>query len=104
VKIAGLLCFAQRFNFDYSGLTSVELTATAIKVLADQTPPIPLDCVQVNVAPEPVMYGLARMFQILACEIRPNFRVVHTMKEALDMVGIPSPHFTWIFEALREAA
>jgi hypothetical protein len=89
---------------DYSGLTGVTLTPNAIKVLANQTPPIPLDCIQVNVAPESVMYGLARMFQILTSEIRPNFRVVRTMKEALDLVGVSSPNYARMVVALRKAA
>jgi hypothetical protein len=56
-----------------------------------------------NVAPESVIYGMARMFQMLSGDARPNFRVVHTMHEALDLIGVQSPSFSDIQLDLEQA-
>ena len=50
------------------------------------------------------MFGLARMFQILSSETRPNFRVVRTMDEALDLIEVKSPMFSPIDADLSESA
>jgi hypothetical protein len=34
------------------------------------------------------------MFQMLSSEDRTNFRVVRTMDEALDLIGVESPTFS----------
>jgi hypothetical protein len=81
---------------DYTGLAEVAVTITSegIRRLAKTKPIFPMDRVTINVAPQTVMYGLARMFQILSSDTRTNFRVVSTMKEALDLIGVNSPDFS----------
>jgi hypothetical protein len=50
------------------------------------------------------------MFQILSSDDRPNFRVVHSLDEALQVIGVPSATFipvglfTRIAPAYRDAA
>ena len=45
------------------------------------------------VAPTNLEFGLARMFQILGEPGRPLLNVVHTLDEALAVLGIPFAHF-----------
>lgn len=48
---------------------------------------------RVLVATATVVFGLARMFQLLGERKRPDLKVVHTMDEALAELGVQSPHF-----------
>jgi hypothetical protein len=64
-----------------------------------------MDCLLVAVAPMDVSYGLARMFELLIHEERgPYVRVVHTMDEALDLIGVKAPTFTPLDDDFREIA
>lgn len=80
---------------DYTGVDDVDVTITTggVRELAKTQPIFPMNCVTVNVAPNNVMYGLARMFQILSSDARTNFRVVNSMGEAFDLIGVTSPKF-----------
>ena len=81
---------------DYTGVAEVAVTITTdgIRRLAKTKPIFPMDRVTINVAPQTVMYGLARMFQILSSDTRTNFRVVSTMEQALKLIGVSSPEFS----------
>ena len=50
----------------------------------------------IAVAPQSLDYGLARMFELLSLESRKNVHVFRTMKEALDLLGMPSPTYRQI--------
>lgn len=89
---------------DYTGATKIELSNEAIRLIANQPPTVSPDCIQVNVTPQDLMFGLARMFQSLSSETRPNLRVVRTMDEALDLIGVKSPVFSPIDADLSESA
>jgi len=78
---------------DYSGATEVTVTTLCLKQLAGTPPAFPMECFMVHVAATDVMYGLARMFQVLSSETRPNFRVVRNMNEAFGLIGVKSPTF-----------
>ena len=78
---------------DYSGATQVTVTTPCLRQLAGTAPIFPMECLTVHVAASDVMYGLARMFQTLSSETRPNLRVVRTMNQALDLIGVKSPTF-----------
>jgi len=80
---------------DYTGVDDADVTITTsgVRQLADTQPIFPMNCVTVNVAPNKVMYGLGRMFQILSSDARTNFRVVNSMGEAFDLIGVTSPKF-----------
>jgi hypothetical protein len=45
------------------------------------------------VAPKIEAYGLFRMFQLAGESSRPKLTIVHTIDEALALLGIQSPHF-----------
>jgi hypothetical protein len=78
---------------DYNGATEITVTPLGLRQLAGTAPIFPMDCLTVHVAARDVMYGLARMFQILSSETRPNLRVVRNMDEALELIGVKSPTF-----------
>jgi hypothetical protein len=54
------------------------------------------DYLAIVVAPQNVLYALARMFELLTTETRHNIHVVHTMDEPLKLIGAPSPRFSLI--------
>jgi len=78
---------------DYNGATDITVSTRCLKQLACTRPAVPMHCLTVHVAARDVMYGLARMFQVLSNETRPNLRVVRNMNEALDLIGVKSPTF-----------
>jgi hypothetical protein len=89
---------------DYTGATNIEVSTELIKEIARKTSSVPMDYLLVNVTPENFAFGLARMFQILSSENRPNLRVVRTMREALKMIGVKTPMFSPIENDLAESA
>jgi len=68
-------------------LREVAISTAGARNLADTRPIFPSSFVTLNVAPEKAMFGMARMFQTLASDNRPNFRVVQTMDEALKTIA-----------------
>jgi hypothetical protein len=78
---------------DYSGVTSNELSIKAVRDLVRSPRAMPKGFLRINVAPRDGIYGLARMFQILSEEGRPELRVVRTMDEARSLLGVESLEF-----------
>lgn len=48
---------------------------------------------RVLVVPKAIIYGMARMFQILGEKTRPDLHVVRTMDEAYRLLRVESPEF-----------
>ncbi len=65
----------------------VRSLATRGPIIADPTRP------RIIVAPKIEAYGLFRMFQLVGEPTRPKLTIVHTMEEALSLLGVQSPHF-----------
>jgi len=78
---------------DYSGITSNELSMNAVTNLVRLPRAMPPGFLRINVAPKDGIYGLARMFQILSEEGRPELRVVRTVEEARVLLGVESLEF-----------
>jgi len=80
---------------DFSPVTEFGLSGDLLIQLARQEPCMPdgTSCPRVIVAPETHVYGLARMFQILAENTRPALSIVRTLGEAFEALGVQSPHF-----------
>jgi len=87
---------------DYTGVTKFTVSSQAVINLAHMEPTIPVDYLQINVTPKTAYFGMARMFQILTSESRPNLRVVSTMKEAYLMLGVASPSYSPVEYKLRK--
>ncbi len=78
---------------DFSKVTHFEVSSAAIRQVAAAPPAFPAGYLRVLVIPRDVIYGLARMFQILTEETRPELRVVRTMDEAYRLLEVTSPEF-----------
>ena len=83
---------------DLSGVTGGDVSTPAIRYVADHDPPFG-DMPRCYVAPTDYLYGLTRMFQILADERRPNLHVLRSVREANRLLGIPDD---LIYEAIPE--
>ena len=76
---------------DLSGLTRLDVSTSAVTKLArSHSPDLPT---RVFVAPKDVVYGMARMFQVLSENTRKNVHVVRTMNEAYKLLGVKAPKF-----------
>lgn len=78
---------------DFSKVTDFEVSTAAIREVAASPPVFPAGYMRVLVIPRDFIYGLARMFQILTEETRPELRVVRTMEEAYGLLEVSSPEF-----------
>ena len=80
---------------DGTDVNGVQLSIHTVRWLAGVKPRIfPLDMMKVLVAKSDVVFGFSRMYQEIALANRTNFLVVHTMKEALQLIGVESPTFS----------
>ena len=74
---------------DFSAVQSFEVSPITVRKLAAQTPIManPAEP-RIVVAPEPAVFGLARMFELEGQATRPNFHVVQTLREACAILGV----------------
>jgi hypothetical protein len=85
------------FIADYSAVSDASVSAETVRAIASRHPVMPTnDYLGIIVAPQNVLYDLARTFEFLTTDTRRNIRVVHTMGEALQLIGVPSPTFSLI--------
>ena len=79
---------------DFSAVTTIEFSAQTIRELAASTPIMPDPSRPVVfVAPTPHVFGMARMFEMLVAEKRPNLHVVRTLEEAYAVLHVQEPQF-----------
>ena len=78
---------------DLSGIEKVYVKADFVWFLAAKPPAIPEGMLRILVAPRLDIYGLSRMFQTLRENRGAYQEVVHTLKEAFELLGLESPHF-----------
>ena len=80
--------------FDFTGVTSFEVSSESVRDLADSPPLIPeVSCPRIVVAPASHIFAMSRMFQILGERSRPSFGVVRSTAEALALIGLEHPDF-----------
>jgi hypothetical protein len=79
---------------DFSGADSVEVSPATVRQLAN-LPPVITDVNRIRcvIAPTDKVFGLARMFELQGEQTRINLHVVRTLKEALAILGVPTPKF-----------
>jgi hypothetical protein len=83
--------------FDFSTVTSSEVLSSAVLALAEAPPIVPdAACPRVVVAPAPLIFGLARMFQIRGESTRPRLEVVRSLAEARTLLNVQDLHFELI--------
>jgi hypothetical protein len=78
---------------DFSGATGFKVSSDAIRQVSAAPPVFPAGYMLVLVTPKDLIYGLARMFQILSEKTRPDLQVVRTMDEAYRLLQVKSPEF-----------
>jgi DNA-binding NarL/FixJ family response regulator len=79
---------------DFSGVTHIHATPHAIRELAALPPADPVATrPRVVVAPNALIFALARLFQAIGKAARPNLHVVRNLAQALTVLGVASPHF-----------
>ncbi len=79
---------------DFSGVTQIHATPHAIRELAALPPADPVSSrPRVVVAPNVLIFALARLFQTIGKSARPNLHVVRNLSQAFVTLGIASPHF-----------
>jgi DNA-binding NarL/FixJ family response regulator len=96
-RIASSMVAAAEFQgsiIDFSSTTSFELTPRMIRELAALAPIDPVASrPRIIVAPNALIFGLARLFQAIGKATRPNLHVVRTPRQALALLGVATPHF-----------
>ena len=78
---------------DLSGVEKLNVSSDFIRCLAAKAPMIPDGMSRILVAPRTDLYGVSRMFQLLRDSRGSYLEVVHTLKEAFELLGMESPHF-----------
>lgn len=76
---------------DFRKVTKVSISTLVVKTISRKERVFDAEAKQAIIAPRNHMFGMARMFQILAEETRPNMAVVRTMAEACEFLGIYLP-------------
>jgi hypothetical protein len=79
---------------DFSGVTAFDVSTETLERLASMPSAISIESLHVIVAPKDLVFGVSRMFSVLGEKTRPNLRVVRSMAEAYDLLGIVQPQFS----------
>jgi len=78
---------------DFSNVASFNVSPQTVRDLAHRTPGMPGARPRFLVVPSTYMYGLARMFQEIGSETRPEVHIVRSVDEAYTFLGVPEPQF-----------
>jgi hypothetical protein len=73
---------------DFSNVTELKVTVGFINSMAKSSSLYKASSRHAVVAPHDLTFGIARMYQMLAEDTRPNVAVVRSMEEARKFVGI----------------
>jgi hypothetical protein len=79
---------------DFTTVTFSGVSAEHAISVAWSTPAIPLPAVRVIVAPQPHIYGMARMVGSYRQEMDGKFHVVRTMEECYPLLGVKKLEFS----------
>jgi len=81
---------------DLSGVEKLNVSSDFIRFLAAKPPMIPDGMSRIAVASRADIYGVSRMFQLLRDCRGSYLEVIHTLKEAFELLGLESPHFSTV--------
>jgi hypothetical protein len=77
------------YILDLTGVTKLKVSNAAVRDCATSPSLFDRDVIRVMVAPAAgAVFGMSRMYQMLASETRPNLEIVRTLEEAYKLVGI----------------
>jgi hypothetical protein len=80
--------------YDLSAAKRTTIPTDMVRSFARRRPSIPIGRTHVVVGKEPVIYGLARVFQMCSEFLGSEFQVVWSLEEAYDIVGARPEDFT----------
>jgi hypothetical protein len=80
--------------YDLSATKRTSIPTDTVRGFARRQPSIPMGRKHVVVGTEPVIFGLARVFQMCSEAIGSQFQVVHSLEEAHKIVGVHREDFT----------
>lgn len=78
---------------DFSGITAFSASGEVVRTIAQTPPSYKSPIPWLLVAPRDVHYGMARMYQIIASDLRPQLQVVRSREDALTALGVQNPKF-----------
>jgi hypothetical protein len=78
---------------DLSGVTNFNVPGEAMRSAALQPPPFPSETARFIVAPTDFLYGMCRMYELVADRPHGKLQVVRSREEALSALGISNPKF-----------
>lgn len=78
---------------DFSQVVTIEVLGSIIRDRAKLPPAMPGGQLFVIVAPRDHVYGLSRMFAMMAEQTRPHVHVVRGIDDAYRLLGITKPQF-----------
>jgi hypothetical protein len=70
------------------------ISSRTVRFLAATNPANPAGTLRVIVASQPVMYGLARMFELSRDSMDGQLQVVRSLEEAYYLLGVRAEDFT----------
>jgi hypothetical protein len=80
--------------YDLTRAKDTTIPTEIVRGFARRSPSIPTGSPHVVVGKFPVIYGLARLFQMCGESVGKEFEVVHTLEEAYEIVGARPEDFT----------
>ena len=78
---------------DYTAVNTFELPSEMVRMAARQPSPYPEDTPRFIVAPSDYLFGLSRMYQLVANRPKEKLQVVRTRDEALAAIGARNAQF-----------
>jgi len=78
---------------DLSRVKTLDVPADTLRTAARQPAPYPEQTPRFIVAPTDYLFGMARMYEIMANRRHEKLRVVRSRKEALAALGVREPKF-----------
>lgn len=83
---------------DFSEVTSVEVASQTVRELAKASPLAPDSFLRIVVAPQSVVFGLTRMFEMLGDRTRDRVHIVRSASEANRLLGVDTLEFRAVLE------
>lgn len=78
---------------DLTGVTNFNVPGEIMRLAALQPPPFPSQTPRFIVAQTDFLYGMSRMYELVADRAQGKLQVVRTREEALSALGISNPKF-----------
>lgn len=76
---------------DFSAVTAASISASAVQEASQRASNFNLTATHVVIAPQDLIFGLARMAEVFAQKSRPNGVVVRSMEEARKILRLEKP-------------